>query len=100
MTLPPDESHVPAEPAGEHAARAGRTAAPLPPFGAARRRGALGPFLLMLVVGLGMLVAALAADLGRLRSFVVGAGAAITVCVAAVLTNRALGRRGRKAGGK
>jgi hypothetical protein len=100
VTLPRNETHAPAEPSAEDRARACTPAARLPSFGAPRRRGALGPFLLMLVVGLGMLAAALATNLGRLRSFVMGAGAATTLCVAAILTNRALGRRARKAGGK
>ena len=66
--------------------------------GASRRRGALGPFLLLLAVGLGLLGAGWAANLGRLRSFVLFAGAATTVGVLAVLGNRLHAGRRAKTG--
>jgi hypothetical protein len=100
VTPPRDEPPTAAKPQAEQRADSREAAGHLPFAGAPRRRGALGPFLLMLAVGLGMLGATLAVDLGRLRSFVMGAGAATIVCVAAILTNRALGKRRRNAGGK
>jgi hypothetical protein len=47
-----------------------------------------------------LLVAAFSVELGRLRWLVVAGGVAISACVAAILANRAVGRRRDEAGRK
>jgi hypothetical protein len=65
-----------------------------------RRPRTLAPLLLLLAVGIALLVAAFSVELGRLRWLVVAGGVAISACVAAILANRAVGRRRDEAGRK
>ena len=61
---------------------------PPKPAGGRKRSTALGPYLLLLGVGLGSLALAATKELGRIKPFVMGWGVAMCLVVAVVLVRR------------